>query len=40
MRDAQTTGGYWRIGNVVSEDLNKLAQVKAGDGVWFSLVFG
>lgn len=39
MRDAQTTGGYWRIGNVISEDLNKLAQVKAGDSVWFSLVF-
>ncbi|MFT6359063.1 MAG: antagonist of KipI [Saprospiraceae bacterium] len=38
MRDAQTTGGYWRIGNVISEDLNKLAQVTAGDGIWLSLV--
>lgn len=39
MQDAQTTGGYWRIGNVVSEDLRLLAQVKAGDGVWFSLIY-
>lgn len=38
MKDAQTTGGYWRIGNVISEDLNKLAQVKAGDKIWISLV--
>ena len=37
MRDAQTTGGYWRLGNVISEDLNKLAQLKPGDSVWFSL---
>lgn len=38
MKDAQTTGGYWRIGNVISEDLNKLAQVKGGDKIWVSLV--
>jgi len=38
MKDAQTTGGYWRIGHVVSEDLDKLAQVKGGDKVWISLV--
>lgn len=37
MKDAQTTGGYWRIGNVIAKDLNKLAQLKPGDKVWFSL---
>jgi len=38
MADAQTVGGYYRIANVVAEDLNKLAQLKPGDEVWFSLV--
>lgn len=38
MADAQTVGGYYRIANVISEDLDKLAQLKPGDEVWFSLV--
>ena len=38
MADAQTVGGYYRIANVVSDDLDKLAQLKSGDEVWFSLV--
>ncbi len=38
MMDAQTVGGYYRIANVVSADLDKLAQLKPGDEVWFSLV--
>ncbi len=38
MADAQTVGGYYRIANVVTEDLNKLAQLKPGDKVWFSLI--
>ncbi len=38
MMDAQTVGGYYRIANVVSADLDKLAQMKPGDEVWFSLV--
>ena len=36
--DAQTTGGYPRIANVVSEDLSIVAQMKAGDEVKFMLV--
>lgn len=38
MADAQTTGGYYRIANVVSKDLDALGQLKPGDEVWFSLV--
>ncbi|MEM1120714.1 MAG: biotin-dependent carboxyltransferase family protein [Bacteroidota bacterium] len=38
MADAQTVGGYYRIANVVKADLDKLAQLKPGDEVWFSLV--
>lgn len=38
MADAQTVGGYYRIANVVTEDLDKLAQLKPTDEVWFSLV--
>ncbi|MCP4442911.1 MAG: biotin-dependent carboxyltransferase family protein [Aureispira sp.] len=37
MKDAQTTGGYYRLGNVFSEDLDRLAQLKPGDSIWFSL---
>ncbi len=33
MADHQTTGGYPRIGNVISADLPLLAQVRAGDEV-------
>ena len=36
--DAQTTGGYPRIVNVVSEDLSIVGQMKAGDEVKFMLV--
>ena len=36
--DAQTTGGYPRIANVVTEDLSIVAQMKAGDEVRFMLV--
>lgn len=35
MADAQTTGGYYRIANVVSEDLTALAQAKPGDRISF-----
>ena len=38
MADAQTVGGYFRLANVLSDDLDKLAQLKPGDEVWFSLV--
>jgi len=33
--DCQTTGGYAKIGTVISSDLPKLAQAKAGDRVRF-----
>jgi len=35
MVDCQTTGGYPKIGTVISPDLNKLAQAKPGDKVRF-----
>lgn len=35
MADCQTTGGYTKIGFVISPDLSKLAQAKAGDTVTF-----
>lgn len=38
MKDAQTTGGYPRIANVLETDQNILGQLKPGDKVWFSLV--
>jgi len=38
MADAQTVGGYYRIANVISADMDKLAQLKPGDEVWFSLI--
>ena len=38
LADAQTVGGYPRIANVISEELDKLAQLKPGDTVRFSLV--
>lgn len=38
MMDAQTVGGYYRIANVISADLDKLAQLKPGDKVSFSLL--
>lgn len=36
--DAQTTGGYPRIVNVISEDLDILGQMKPGDELKFMLV--
>jgi antagonist of KipI len=38
MADHQTSGGYPRIGNVISTDLPLLAQCGPGDGVSFKLV--
>lgn len=37
MADHQTTGGYPRIAHVITAHHSKLAQVKAGDGIWFRL---
>lgn len=36
MADRQTTGGYPKIGQVISVDLPRLAQLKPGDGICFS----
>lgn len=36
LADAQTVGGYPRIANVVSEDIDLIAQMKPGDEVAFS----
>ncbi|MCE7990703.1 MAG: biotin-dependent carboxyltransferase family protein [Roseivirga sp.] len=38
MADAQTSGGYTRLANIITEDLDKLAQMKPGDVVRFRLV--
>lgn len=38
LADAQTSGGYYRIANVLSEDLDLLAQFKPGDRLRFSLI--
>ena len=38
MADAQTTGGYYRIANVITADLDRLAQLKPGDELRFVLV--
>lgn len=38
MRDHQPTGGYPRIGTVISADLDRFAQVRAGDPVAFAPV--
>ena len=38
MADAQTSGGYSRLGNVISADLDLLGQLKPGDEIWFSLI--
>jgi antagonist of KipI len=35
MADHQTTGGYPRLGNIISAHLSKLAQVNAGDEIHF-----
>jgi len=38
LRDAQTIGGYTRIGTVISCDLDLLAQVKPGDFIKFESI--
>lgn len=38
MRDAQTTGGYPKIANVTSVDVDRMAQLKPGDKVRFEQV--
>jgi len=38
MRDAQTTGGYPRIANVISEDIDLLAQMRQGHELKFMLI--
>lgn len=38
LADAQTSGGYPRLANVLRDDLAKMAQLKPGDKVQFSLV--
>ncbi len=38
MPDAQTSGGYPRIASVITADLDRLAQTKPGDELWFTLV--
>jgi antagonist of KipI len=35
MADHQTTGGYPRLGNVISAHLSRLAQMKTGDAIHF-----
>jgi allophanate hydrolase len=36
--DAQVSGGYTKIGNVISADLDRLAQVMPGEKLRFSAV--
>ena len=38
MADAQTSGGYPRIANIISPDLDRVAQLKPGDLIGFELV--
>ena len=38
MADAQTSGGYSRIANIITADICKVAQMKPGDPMHFSLV--
>lgn len=38
MADHQTTGGYPRIGHVITADLSKMAQYNAGESIQFSQV--
>jgi antagonist of KipI len=38
MADAQTTGGYPRVGEVASVDLPLIAQLKPGDRLRFRLI--
>ena len=38
LADAQTTGGYGRIAQVIEADLHLAGQIRPGDRVWFSEV--
>jgi len=38
MADHQTTGGYPRVGHVITADLPKLAQMNSGDAIHFSII--
>jgi antagonist of KipI len=38
LAEAQTIGGYPRIGHVVSADLPRLAQLRPGDSVRFETI--
>ena len=38
LADAQTAGGYPRVANVISADLDLLAQLKPGDEIQFAMV--
>jgi allophanate hydrolase subunit 2 len=38
MRDGQTIGGYPRVLQCVSQSLDQLAQIKAGDELMLSLI--
>lgn len=40
LADAQTTGGYPRLANVISDDLDDLAQLAPGDSLRFTLSHG
>ena len=38
MADRQTTGGYTKIGTIITADLPRLSQLPVGDGISFNLV--
>ena len=38
MADRQTTGGYTKIGTVITADLPRLSQLPVGDGIHFNII--
>ena len=38
MADRQTTGGYTKIGTIITADLPRLSQLPVGDGIYFDIV--
>lgn len=36
--DAQTVGGYSRIGNIITKDIDRVGQLKPGDSIKFELI--
>ena len=38
MADRQTTGGYTKIGTIITADLPRLSQLPVGDGINFNIV--